>query len=163
MRKKANIQDVALAMIILFVMAITILTVKYTYVRFVDEATALPSFNSSLAAVEVLDATAELTDRFDYVGFVLFIGLTLAIIITGYLVGGHPIFVFIYFIALTILVAVSSVFSFAWEQITDKAIFTDTVAKLPIIDLLITNFPVYIVIVGFIGMMVMFAKPKEDT
>ncbi len=160
--RKGSIQDVGLAMVILFVMGVMFLTVKYSYVLFVDQATNITSFNSSLAAVEALDATADLTDRFDYVGFVLLIGLTLAIIITGWLVGGHPIFAFIYFIALVILVAVSAIFSFAWEQITDKAIFTDTVAKLPIIDLILTNFPIYITIIGFIGMMVMFAKPRPE-
>ncbi len=150
------------AMVILFIAAIVFVTIKYSYVRFVDQATNITSFNSSLDAVEALDATADLTDRFDYVVFVLLVGLSLAIIITGYLVPAHPIFAFIYFIALVILVAVSAIFSFAWETFSTKAIFVSTVDQLPIIDLIMTNFPVYITIIGFIGMMVMFAKPRSD-
>ncbi len=159
-QKKASIQDIGLTMVIVFAAAIMFLTVKYTYTEFVDKATNSTAFNSSQAAVDSLNTTKDLTDRLDYVLFILLIGLTLAIIITGWLVGGHPLFAFIYFIALIILIAVSAILSFVWEKVSTKTIFVDTVAELPIMDLILSNFPIYITVIGFIGMMVMFAKPS---
>lgn len=159
-KKRGSIQDIGLAMVFLFVAAILFLTVKYSYTQFVDTATENTQINSSAAAVEVLDKTKDLTNRFDYVVFVLLVGFVLAVIITGWLVGGNPLFSFIYFIALVILVAVSSVLSFVWEKVSTKAIFIDTVAELPITDLIMSNFPVYITILGFVGMLVLFAKPS---
>jgi len=90
----------------------------------------------------------------------LLIAFVLAIIITGWLVGGNPIFAFIYFIVLVILVAVSAIFSFTWNKLTTTALFGTLVAdKFPAIDFILSNFPVFIAIIGFIGLMVMFAKP----
>ena len=81
--KKSNIQNIAYMMIYLFVAAILFTTVKYSYSQFVDKATNITSFNSSQAAVDALDKTKELTNRFDYIVFMLMIGFTLAIIITA--------------------------------------------------------------------------------
>ena len=158
--KKGNIQEIAIAMIILFVAAIMFVTVKYTYGEFVDKATAISAFNTSAAAVTALEETYELTNRLDYVLFVLLIGFSLAIIVGGWFSGGHPMMSFIYFVALVLMVAVSAVFSFVWVKISENIILATTVDSFPIINLILTNFPTYIAILGFVGMLVMFARPS---
>lgn len=157
--KRGGIQDVALAMIILFVASIMFLTVKYSYGEFVDRAINNTHINESQAAVTAFQDTNALTDRFDYIVFVLLMGFTLAILISGWLVGGHPLFSFIYFLALVIIVAVSSVLSFVWFKVSTLNIFTDTISGMPLINLILSNFPVYITIVGLLGMLVAYAKP----
>jgi len=158
--KKANIQNIAMTMIILFAASVIFVAVKYSYGTFVDIATNNTQFNSSPAAVSALDTTKDLTNRYDYVLFVLLIGFTLAIIVSGWFASGHPIFAFAYFIALVILVVVSAIFSFVWERVSTTAIFVPTVEQFPIMDLILTHFPTYIAIIGFIGMLVLFAKPS---
>ena len=158
-QKRASIADLAMVMIVIFTASIVFLTVKYSYTQFVDIATNHSIVNSSSAAVVALDQSKELTNRFDYIIFMLLMGFTLSIIIIGYFSGGHPLFAFVYFIALVILVAISAVFSFVWEKVSEKAIFTTTMLDFPIMDLILDNFPIYIAVVGFIGMLVMFARP----
>lgn len=159
MKKRGSIHDIAYAMIIIFVVGIVFLTVKYSYTTTVNIMTNNTIVNSSEAAVTSLRETRDLTNRFDYVLFVLLMGFTLAIFIVGWFSGGHPLFAFIYFIALVILVAVSAILSFVWERFSAQSIFTTTINQLPIIDLILDNFPIYIAIVGFVGMLIMFAKP----
>lgn len=159
MNNKANIQDLVVMMIIIFLAATVFLVVKYTYTEFVDKATNNTMINTSAAAVEVLDKTKELTDRFDYIVFTLLMGFTLAILISAYFSGGHPLFAFIYFIALALIVAISAVFSFVWGRITESAVLSSTATSFPIINLILDNFPVYVAIIGFLGMMIMFSRP----
>lgn len=146
-------------MIIIFVGAILFLTIKYSYGTVVDTMTNNTMFSQDQIAVDALEDTKELTNRFDYALFAILIGFTFAILIAGWFAGGHPLFAFIYFIALVLLVAVSAVFSYVWYKVSNLNMFLDTVSTFPIIDLILTNFPIYIAIVGFLGMLVMFAKP----
>ena len=162
MNKKASIQDLMLTMVIIFFAAILFFTTTHMYIKFVDKAVNTTAINSSQAAVDSFNKTKDLTSRLDYVIFALLMGMTLGIVITAWLVKAHPIFTFIWFIAMVVLVALSAIFSFVWEKISTKPIFGNLVTEtFPITDFILTNFPVYITIVGFVGMMVMFAKPRE--
>lgn len=160
MNSKASVQDVGWAMVIFFVAVIAFVSVTYTYSTFVDKATNLSVVNASSAAVTSFRETKALTGRLDYVAFVLLIGFILFIIITGWLVGGHPIFMFFYALVLFIFIAVSAGLSYAWNKVSTTTIFANTVIdKFPIANHILSNFPTYITIIGFLGMFVMFAKP----
>lgn len=161
MQRKGNILDVGLVMVILFVVSIIFLLSTHVFGEFSGKWTNNTIVNSSQASIDAVEDVENLLNtRFDWVGFTLLIGLTLSIIITGWLVSGNPIFTFIYFIIIVILVATSAIFSFTWEKVTDQAIFATTLNNYPILDLILTNFPIYITIVGFVGMIVTFAKPR---
>ena len=162
-KKRGNIQDIGLAMVFIFSAVILFFVVTHGYSSFVDKAVNNTVINSSNATVTSFQETKELTSRLDYVVFALLMGFTLAIIITGYLVGGNPIFAFVYFIGIVLLVITSAIFSYVWNIISTKPIFGTLAAdKFPISDFILGNFPLYIAIIGFIGMMVMFAKPREQ-
>src|SRR3990172_5790523 len=107
----------------------------------------------------VFESVNTVTSRLDYVIFGLFIGLVLALIITAWFIGGEPIFMFIYFMFVVIAVIISAVLSNAWEQFTGSAIFGLTIAAFPITNNLLSNLPLYSGIIGFVGVVAMFAKP----
>lgn len=157
--KRGNIQNLGLAMVILFAMAVVFLTVKYSYTEAVERIINNTVVNSSEESVRAFTNTRDLTNRYDYILFVLLMGFTLAIFIIAWFASGHPLFSFIYFIALVILIAVSAILSFVWGKITDQSMFVATAESFPIINFILDNFPMYIAIMGFVGMMIMFAKP----
>ena len=163
MNKRGTLADVGLAMIFVFAAAVIFFTTTYVFNEFEADWSNNTLVNSSSAAVSTVSDVKDLANtRLDYVVFVILIGLTLAIIVTGWLVGGNPIFAWIYFIVLVIFVAVSSVLSYTWNELSNKAIFGTLAAdSFPITDFILQNFPSIMAVIGFIGMIVMFAKPSD--
>ena len=119
----------------------------------------ISAINQSEAAVEALQGTQRMTGRLDYVVFALFIGLTLGLIITSWFVAGNPIFMVLYFFVVVMGVIFSSVFSNIWETTAGASVFGTTIASFPITNNLMGNLPIYLAVVGFVGIIVMFAKP----
>ena len=152
-------RDVILIGVIIFAFAISVFIVHNMMGQVVTKIVANDVVNSSEEAVEAFGSiTTKITPRFDYMVFGLFIGLILALIITGFMVGGHPIFMAIYFIFVVISVVLATVFNFVWESVTNASIFGATINSFTYTNNILTNLPIYMAIVGFIGIVVMFAK-----
>src|SRR3990167_7783907 len=115
LEKKANLMDVAYAVLTVFVIAIALFVTSFMYDKVVTKATNTTGINQSEGATKALKDTRDLVNsRYDWVVFGIFVGFVLAIIITGWLVGGNPMFIFIYFIGLIILIVIATIFSFTW-------------------------------------------------
>lgn len=159
MKKRGSVRDVGLIAILLFGIAILFLVVHYSSNVIYDTLINNSKFNDSADAVEVFEEGKNLTNRLDYVVFVFFIALVIGLIITGFLIGGIPIFMFIYFLVVCVIVGISMILSNTWETISQKATFIVTLTAFPITNNLMTYLPIYMAIVGILGMIVMFAKP----
>jgi len=157
------VRDVIFIEVILFVIAIGFFVIKFTADTIITSMVAIPSINSSSSTVAVFQGTQDkVTDNLDMLVMGLFIGLTLALIITSWFIGGNPIFAFIYTIIVIIAVVLSTVLASTWQNITTAAVFGTTVSGMPITNHLISWLPLYVAIIGFIGLIVMFAKPREE-
>ena len=151
--------------IILIGVVITILGFAFfsTHKIFNDAYTKLigiEAFNQSQEAVDAVQGSLDITNRMDYVIFGVFIAMTLAIIISGWFIAGNPVFSFIYFLLVVIGVVVGSILANTWETATQKAVFGTTITHFPITNNIMLNLPIYIAVIGFIGMIVVFAKPQ---
>ena len=155
----ASTNDVVLIGVLIFIFAIGFFTIFFISTEVTSQMLSIPTINDSSATVAVLEAQSKVTSRMDYVIFGLFIGLILGLIISGWFVGGNPIFMAIYFIVIIIGVASGAVLSNVWETVAGASIFGATVASFPITNNLLSNLPLYTAIIGFLGMVVMFAKP----
>lgn len=129
------------------------------YNEVTDEMLAIEELNQTDSFVDVIEGSQDVTNQFDYVIFGIFIGLIVGVIITGWFIGGYPIFMFIYFIMIIISVVVSAILSYIWENISVASVFGSNVSSFPITNHLMTYLPMYAAIIGFIGIVVMFAKP----
>lgn len=154
-------QDVILVAVILFTLTTGGFITFFAANTVVDKMVNITAINHTDAAVDALQSTKTASNRIDYLTLALFIGLTLGIIITGFLIGGHPIFMAIYFIVVVIGVVLSAVLSNVWESFTGASIFGNTITSFPISNHLLSNLPLYVAVVGIIGIIVMFAKPQE--
>lgn len=152
-------KDVILTGILVFIFAIGFFVVFFMSNVVTTRMMGIAAINQSQAAVEALQGSQAVAQKMDYVVFGLFIGLVLAMIITSWYVGANPIFMFIYFLVIVLGVTFSTMLSNVWETITQSSIFGTTINYFPISNNLLTNLPLYTAVIGFLGLVVMFAKP----
>jgi len=157
--KKGSARDVILIVILVFAFSIGLFATHYMINESIDQILNNTEINSSSTTVDVFQSGKEVTQRFDYVVFGLFIGLVLALIVTGWFVGGNPIFMFIYFMIVTIATTISAVLANAWESFSQASVFGTNVTNFPITNHLLSYLPIYAAIIGLLGLIVMFAKP----
>lgn len=143
----------------IFAIGIALFLTHYTMTSTYDIMVESPEINSSANAITTLGGVPTVTARFDYIILAMLIGLSLAMIITGFLVGGVPIFMFFYFIIVGLAVVISTIFANVWESVTNTSALVATLASFPMANHILLNLPYYISIIGFIGIVVMFAKP----
>ena len=124
----------------------------------VDGLLAVTEINDSDATRTALLNFETQSDRFDVLGLGLLIGLVLFVLISGWLVGGHPVFMIIYFFIVIVSVALSAVFANTWESVTTASIFGATIGNFPIMNHILSYLPVYVAVIGIAGMIVMFSK-----
>lgn len=153
--------DIILVGVVLFVFGIGGFLVFFAANEVTTEMLSLPALNSTPEVVDSFHATQDSSERIDYLLLAVFIGLSLGIIITGYLLKGHPIFMGAYFLVIIVGVILSAVFSNVWSDVTGASIFGSAITSFPITNHLLGSLPYYIAAIGIIGIIVMFFKPQE--
>lgn len=152
-------RDVVLIGILVFALATGMFIVHNVITKSVDTMTNIPSINESQLSKDSLTGVQNAINKLDYAVFLIFIGLALTLIITGWFVGGLPIFMGIYFLVIVIGVGISTVLANIWESITTTSALIVTLTSFPITNHILLKFPIYLAVVGFIGIVVMFGKP----
>jgi len=152
-------RDVILIAVLIFSLGLGFLAIHFMINTALDRMMAIPTIMESDAAIDAFQETKDLTERFDYIIFMVFIGLVLSLMITGWFVGGHALFMIIYFIIVLITVVVSTIFANIWDAFSQASVFGTTVASFPITSNILSNLPVYMAVIGLLGILVMFAKP----
>ena len=152
-------RDTITIAVTLFAIAIGLFIINYMGTTVVDQLTAAPVINESSGAVTAISSIDTVVARLDFMVLALFFGLVLGLLITSWFIGGHPVFMVVYGIFCMLTVLISSILTNVWEQFVAVTILASTLAAFPITNHLMTNFPVYMVVVSFIGFLVMFAKP----
>ena len=164
--KRGSGRDIVLMAVLLFVFAISALIMRYTTSHVVEIFYNSSDFNSSYNQSNyditqmMKDSTDQTGGQLDYVILAIFIGLILGIVVTSWYIGGHPIFLFFYFIFIVIGVLLSVVFADVWDDVTSMSMFGGVIGDFPITTHLITYMPIYLAVVGMIGLVVMFGKPQ---
>jgi len=160
MNKKSTARDVLFIAVIIFGLAISFFVIHYMMADTVERMINIPAINQSSSAVTALEGINVVTNRLDYVIFGVFLALVLGLIITSWFIGGNPIFMFVYFIVIVVTVVISTVLANTWEMVSQMSTFgTATFNAFPLTNNLMLYLPIYISVIGFIGVVVMFAKP----
>lgn len=153
------VRDVVLTGALVFALGIGLFVMFKITGDVITNMVNVPIIANDTTVVQVLNNTLALRNRFDYIVFGLFIGLVLAVMITGWFVAGSPLFMFLYFLGIIISVILSAILANVWETTTAMAVFGTSLASFPITNHIILQLPIYSGIVGFVGLVVMFAKP----
>lgn len=153
-------KDIIVIAIVLFVAATFIFVMHFATSQILTGMSTSTAINQSSSANNAISNLRNVLKKYDMMVFVFFMGTALTLVITGWFVGGNPIFTFAYIIIMVIIVAFSPVLANAWESLTAPAIFASTVSEFPISDHLMRHIPVYSTIIACLGFLVMFAKPR---
>ena len=154
------VRDVLFIGVAVFILGIAFFVLNFTANTMIDSLIAIPTINESQNTVDTLNnIDNNVTSRLDYVLLGTFIALTLGIIITGWFIGGMAIFMVIYIIIVILAVIFSSVLAYTWQEVSVASVFGLTINAFPITNHIISWLPLYTAGIGFIGIIVMFAKP----
>jgi len=158
-----SVVDIAFIMFVLFASAIAGLVIHYTVGNVVTEIVNTDVINSSPEAVSAFNSSITTTNRLDLVFLAIFIGLIIAFIITGWYIPTNTIFMAMYWIITLVIVTVSVILSNVWESISQGGSpLTSSLTSLPITNYVLLHLPIFMSIIGFIGIIVMYAKPKDQ-
>lgn len=152
-------RDVAVVGVLVFALGIAFFIANFALNTSIDAMITKPHINDSASAVSALNSTKDVAGMFDYVVAGFFFALTLAMFITGWFIGGNVIFMAIYFLIVIISVLISGILANFWVDFSNASVFGTTLTLFPITNHLLSNLQIYVVVVGLIGMVVMFAKP----
>ena len=152
-------RDVIFIAVTIFVLGIAFYATHYAINNSIDKMLNITQINGTSETVDAFESTKTLTNRLDYIVLAVFIGLILALIISSWFIGGNPIFMFIYALIVIIGVILSAVLANAWETYSTTPALASTITSFPITNHLLSYLPIYAAVIGFIGIVVMFAKP----
>jgi len=155
----ASVRDVVLISVLLFAVGMFLFIVNFATRTMTEAIVSVPIINAtSPEAGQAFTNINKSTNRTDQLTLALFIGFAFALIITGYYVGGHPIFMFFYFLVTGVGVYISMLLANVWYNISQASIFGTTVVHLPITNHILMYLPYYTIGFGVLGMVLMFAK-----
>ena len=95
-------RDVALIAVMLFAVGLASIVFHYSTNIVYDKMINNSEMNESQYTIRVFNESKALSNRMDYVFFIIFIGFCLALIISGWFVSANAFFAFIYFIFLSL-------------------------------------------------------------
>jgi hypothetical protein len=159
MNRKGSALDVLLICVVVFAFGVGFLILHFSSNAIYDKLLNSTAVNSSAKTVTTLQAAKAVTAKLDYYSLAIFIGLTMALIITAWYISANPLFMGIYVIVIFIAVLIAMGLSNAWETISQRPVFVNSLAALPITNNLLSYLPYYVAVIGIIGIIVLFAKP----
>lgn len=154
-------RDVVMVPIMAFIFIIILFSFFFATKTITGKLMDITSVNSSDKTVEALQGADKSVNNYDYLGFVLFLAMALGIIVTGWLIGGHPLFMVAYVFIIVVAIMISPFLSNAFETFYSQSVFGTTINSFPISSHIIQHLGLYTAIIGIIGFVVMFAKPRE--
>ena len=151
-------RDVVYISIILLVTALFLFIGNFLTNTVMDKALAHPVLNSSQGAVDAYNSVKTQANKLDYVYFAYFIGLFLGLMITGWLIGGNPIFMFFYVIILIFAVLISPILTNVFGSFISTPAISATSNNFPITIFIMQHLPLLMTVMGMLGLLVMFAR-----
>lgn len=97
------------------------------------------------------------------VWYVMFGGLLLGLLITAWFMPTHPVMVPIFIILLVVGIIMAVALSNAYEKFYEVDELADAAADQGSVSFILLNLPYVALIVGIIGLVITFAKPKGGT
>jgi len=134
-------------------------------------AYACMAFNSEIqssflfpdTAKTAVQTTTNTFGMFDYIGVLLFIGLSLVAIISAFSIRAHPAFFFLMIFVQLISVMFSYILSQVYLNVSAQPALAAAVALFPNTTWLVSNFPIIILALSCLLAIVTYGKPSNAT
>lgn len=91
----------------------------------------------------------------------LFLGFAIVLWLSAWMVNTHPVFFLIYIIAVIITIIFGVGLSNVYEMMSEQAGLTSTIGEFSMLGYLMAYLPIWISVIGFIGLIIMFVRFKK--
>ena len=162
MNNKGSARDIVFIAATVFLLTLGFLMAYYGVNTLNQNLLNNSQFNQSAGVVSVLEKTESNLNMLDYFILLIFIGLILGLIVTSLLIEVDTIFTIFYILVLLIATVLSGILSYVWGLVIDKEPFISVVVNFPISNFLLNNLAYFIVAAGFIGMVLLYAKNRNQ-
>lgn len=159
--KTGGPQDIIVIIVFIFIIGILGIVINKALNDIVPEIEG--KINETRTSADVSQGFARImnvTAMLDKISFAIFAGLVILLIVSAFLVDTHPVFFPFFILILIIAVIIAVPLSNSWEEITSKSTFSTAITNFPIMNHILGNLPIYTVVIGFLGILVMYAKSR---
>lgn len=132
--------DVVFGMASLFIIAVLFFLGFYVGDVINESIRSVPQLNNTAGVREVLAGGDVAQSKLDFGFLVLFFGIAIGAVLSGWVVAGFPVFMFVYFLIVVLVVFFSVVLGQAWSDFVSLGTFAVALASFPI-----TNFALLLV------------------
>jgi hypothetical protein len=152
-------RDIIVTVVVFFAISIVCVFTYLIFSSFYTELKAQPSVAAVPEAVASIEgAEANFLPANDYIPFVMFLAFCFGVIITSWLIGAQPVFIFFYILLGSFGVYISMAISNAWEEMFTDPTLLAILSEFPLTNNIMTYLPFYMCGVLAMGLFVMFAK-----
>ena len=155
---KKGFLDLFVFLIILVGLAVAILTF-YLIISKV-KADIDPILDNPTSSAILLESENTIS-YMDYTYIIAYVGLGIFIIISMVFIRSHPIFLFVSIVLSAILILVSAIMSNAYETLTSEGDMNESASNFPIINYTMGKMPLFMLVIAFLGLIALLAKPWE--
>lgn len=153
--KRGTIVDVLTAIVAIFAFAVVTLVAFTLYNKW---NAAVNDNNMSQASKDIMTQTSgEKTILDNFILFALF-GLAFMAMISAYFIDTHPVFFWISIIILVIIIVLATVLSNTYSTIEASETLNSTAAEFPKTSYVVNHLPLFVVGMGIIVLIIMYAK-----
>lgn len=162
LKKGQSFEDTVYMVVMIVALGIGALVATYSYSAFVDMTENTSAFNSSTSVMDSFRAGETVNSYWDYLILVVLIGFAISVVILGYFVETHPVFMVLYVIGMIVGVLFSVIMTHVWDSvIVDTTFGTLASTNLPITDHIISNMAIYFTIIAMLGFIALYAKTRQ--
>jgi hypothetical protein len=158
MNSKAELTDIMIWMLTMFILAIGLFILMFI-VPSISGGLRTAGLNNSVEGSNAIASLDTISTSVINNGFLmLFVGLILSVMITSFMVRTHPIFLFLYILFLGITILLSFYLGNAYFQMTSNPVFANMVNTATYSNLVMSHIAEITIAVGALSMIIVFAK-----
>ena len=156
--KKADILDMLVYMVVIFILAIGFFIFAFVVPEITDglRNAGLNGSAEGLNAIETLNDFGTITIQRGF--FLLFIGLAIGVMISSFFIRTHVIWFFLYILFLGLTVFIGSYLGNAYETMVENPIFAERLADQTLINIVMNNMIVVLIGIGALSLIIIFGK-----
>jgi len=159
MNKKGTIMDFLYIVVALFIIALSTIIAFTVWDSYNTQVKEDGLGNSSI--YPSLEANMNTTmNNMDYLFVFLMVGLTIALIISVFMIKSHPVFFWITMLFIIIVLIIAGALSNAYEMVGDNAELKAGHDNYPAMEFVMDNLPLFILLIAAMAIIALYAKSR---
>jgi hypothetical protein len=155
--RKGSVLDIIVAVIVLFVIALSIIIASNLGTIINDEFQSSPDISSEGKAI-TNDAVSSFAGLFDKLYLLIYIGVFMSVIIGALLIDTHPVFLIFSIPLLAFILFIGAIFSNTFYDVVSSPELAAAASQFTIINFIMSNQLIFLTVFGLLVIIAIFAK-----